>query len=90
MTKPFATGKHALAMCDRCGLQVSYIELKTQIINLKPTGLRVCAECLDQDHPQYQVGLWPVNDPQALENPRPDQDNDGTVDPYVPPVINSP
>lgn len=90
MTRPFAVGKYALAMCDRCGLQVLYKELKTQIINMKPTGLRVCDECLDQDHPQYQVGLWPVNDPQALENPRTDQDNDGAVDPYVPHVLDSP
>jgi uncharacterized protein YbdZ (MbtH family) len=27
---------------------------------MKSTGLRVC--CLDQDHPQWQVGLWPKSD----------------------------
>jgi len=35
------------------------------------TGLLVCPECLDKDQPQLQLGRWPVNDPQALENPRP-------------------
>jgi len=36
------------------------------------TGLLVCQECWDPDHPQNHLGREPVNDPQALRNPRPD------------------
>lgn len=32
----------------------------------------VCPECLDVDHPQLMLGSFPVYDPQALRNPRPD------------------
>ena len=29
-------------------------------------------ECWEPDHPQLQLGLYPVNDPQAVREPRPD------------------
>jgi len=32
----------------------------------------VCPECWEPDHPQLQLGLYPVNDPQAVREPRPD------------------
>jgi len=32
----------------------------------------VCPTCWDPDHPQLQLGMYPVEDPQALRNPRPD------------------
>jgi hypothetical protein len=47
-------------------------ELKDQPLKQKPTGLLVCSECLDQDHPQLMLGSFPVEDPQALRNPRKD------------------
>jgi hypothetical protein len=40
---------------------------------MTPSGFLVCPECLDQDQPQYQLGRIPVDDPIALENPRPDK-----------------
>lgn len=76
MSQQFATGKNAIAICDRCGLQFDYKELRTQIVNMVDTGLLVCSECLDQDHPQYQVGMWPIDDPQALRDPRPSDNSD--------------
>lgn len=72
MTIRFADGKHALAECDRCGVRVPYKELKRQFYALHDTGLLMCPDCWDPDHPQLQQGKWPVNDPQALRNPRPD------------------
>lgn len=42
------------------------------MIDLNKTGLLVCPECWDEDHPQNQLGRFPVDDPQALRNPRPD------------------
>lgn len=32
----------------------------------------VCSSCYDPDHPQLQLGMYPVEDPQAVRNPRPD------------------
>jgi hypothetical protein len=32
----------------------------------------VCKACWDPDQPQLQLGMYPVDDPQALRNPRPD------------------
>ena len=32
----------------------------------------VCPSCWEPDQPQNQQGMYPVDDPQALRNPRPD------------------
>jgi hypothetical protein len=69
----FAAGKHAIAECDRCGQRYKLSLLKTEIIKTKKYDLLVCPECWDPDHPQLQLGMWPVDDPQALRNPRPDR-----------------
>lgn len=74
MSNRFASGYKALGICDRCGLSFKLRKLSNQVINQKPSGLLVCSECLDIDHPQLQLGKYPVNDPQALRNPRPDTD----------------
>lgn len=76
MSQQFASGKHSIAFCDRCGRQIPYKELAIQIVAMKATGLLVCDECLDKDHPQWQVGMWPIDDPQALRDPRPDPKTD--------------
>jgi len=68
----YATGKHALGICDRCGLTFKLNTLRAEINFRKTTGMRVCAECLDPDHPQNFVGERPVVDGVALRNPRPD------------------
>jgi len=69
----FAAGKKAIAECDRCGQRFRLNLLKTEIIKTKKYDLLVCPECWDPDHPQLQLGMWPVDDPQALRNPRPDR-----------------
>lgn len=33
----------------------------------------MCPECWDPDQPQLQLGMFPVDDPQAVRNPRHDQ-----------------
>jgi hypothetical protein len=35
--------------------------------------LLVCPRCWDPDQPQLQLGMYPVDDPQGLRNPRPDR-----------------
>ena len=72
MANRFASGKNAIAICDRCGFQFKLTELRTEIIKTKQYNALVCNECWDPDHPQLQLGMYPVDDPQALRNPRRD------------------
>lgn len=67
-----ASGRHALAVCDICGFDCKYTELRDHITNQRPDGLRVCPDCYDKDNPQLQVGRVNMTDPQALYKPRPD------------------
>ena len=68
----FAYGKRAFGFCDRCAQRYPLQTLKKQIYNQIPINLLVCPDCLDVDHPQLQLGKYPVIDPIALRNPRPD------------------
>jgi hypothetical protein len=72
MGNRFASGKKAIAECDRCGQQYKLKELKTEIIKQRKYELLVCPTCLDPDQPQLMLGTFPVDDPQALRNPRRD------------------
>ena len=72
MPNRFASGKHAIAMCDRCGFQYKLRQLKSLVIKTKNVNILVCSECWEPDQPQLSLGLYPVDDPQALRNPRPD------------------
>jgi hypothetical protein len=68
----FSSGKNAIAQCDRCGFRFKLKELKTEVVKTKPYNVRVCPSCWDPDQPQLQLGMYPVEDPQAVRNPRPD------------------
>jgi hypothetical protein len=72
MPNKFASGKKAIAECDRCGFQYQLKQLKTIVIKTKNVNLLVCPTCWEPDQPQLQLGMYPVDDPQALRNPRPD------------------
>jgi len=72
MPNRFASGKHAIAECDRCGFRYKLRQLKPLTIKTKNTNILVCPECWEPDQPQLQLGMYPVDDPQALRNPRPD------------------
>jgi hypothetical protein len=68
----FSSGKHAIAMCDRCGFKYKLKQLKTLVIKTKNVNIKVCPECWEPDQPQLSLGMYPVNDPQAVREPRPD------------------
>lgn len=68
----FSSGKHAIAMCDRCGFKYKLKQLRTLVIKTKNVNIKVCPECWEPDQPQLQLGMYPVNDPQAVREPRPD------------------
>jgi hypothetical protein len=72
MPNPFASGKKAIAICDRCGFKYKLKELRRLTIKTKSTNILVCPSCWEPDQPQLQIGMYPVDDPQALRNPRPD------------------
>jgi hypothetical protein len=72
MANKFSSGKNAIAECDRCGFRYKLKELKKEIIKTKVYNLLVCPQCWDPDQPQLQLGMYPVDDPQAVRNPRPD------------------
>jgi hypothetical protein len=72
MPNRFASGKHAIAQCDRCNFRYKLKELKRLIIKTKNINILVCPECWEPDQPQLLLGMYPVNDPQAVRNPRPD------------------
>ena len=72
MPNRFASGKWAISECDRCGFQYKLKQLKQLVIKTKNVNLLVCPTCWEPDQPQLQLGMYPVDDPQALRNPRPD------------------
>lgn len=72
MTTMFSSGKFAIAECDRCGFRYKLTELKKLTIKTKNVSIKVCHECWEMDHPQLQLGMYPVNDPQAVREPRRD------------------
>lgn len=72
MPNQFASGKYAISQCDRCNFRYKLKELRTQTVKTKPYKIKVCQNCWDPDHPQLQLGMYPVNDPQAVREPRPD------------------
>jgi len=72
MPNKYASGKYAIAECDRCGQRYKLKELKKEVIKTKLFNIKVCPECWDPDHPQLHLGMYPVSDPQAVREPRPD------------------
>jgi hypothetical protein len=72
MANKFAAGQRAIAECDRCGQRYKLKQLRELIIRTKKTNILVCPTCWEPDHPQNMQGMYPVEDPQALKNPRPD------------------
>ena len=72
MPSKFSSGKYAIAECDRCGQRFMLTELKKLIVKTHVVAIKVCPECWEPDQPQLSLGLYPVNDPQAVREPRPD------------------
>lgn len=79
----YARGTHSRAICDRCGREIAYLDLKTEW-----TGYRVCGECLDYKTKQ-EFPDPVVPDPEAIRDPRPDYDVEahiGTVRTTLDPI----
>jgi hypothetical protein len=72
MGNRFASGKNSIALCDRCGFQFKLTSLRKEVVKTKTYNTLVCPDCWDPDQPQLQLGMYPVDDPQAVRNPRRD------------------
>lgn len=72
MGNRFASAKNSIAICDRCGFQFKLTALRKEVIKTKTYNTLVCDACWDPDQPQLQLGMYPVDDPQAVRNPRRD------------------
>ena len=68
----YSSGKYSIAECDRCGQRYMLKQLKKLTIKTKQVSIKVCPECWEPDQPQLQLGMYPVYDPQAVREPRPD------------------
>ena len=66
----YASGKYAKAMCDRCGFEYEYTQLKKEW-----NGLKTCPTCFEPKHPQLEP-LLNFLEPEALREPRPDNDKE--------------
>jgi hypothetical protein len=72
MGSKYASGKDSIAECDRCGFRYKLKELRKLTIKTKQVSIKVCPTCWEPDQPQLSLGLYPVNDPQAVREPRKD------------------
>lgn len=72
MGNRFSSGKNSIAECDRCGQRFKLTALRKEVKKTAIYNILVCPQCWDPDHPQYQLGMYPVDDPQAVREPRPD------------------
>ena len=72
MSNKFASSKRAIAECDICGFRYKRKQLKEIIVKDTPTQIMACQECWNPSHPQLKLGSFPVEDPRAIRNPRPD------------------
>jgi len=72
MGNRFSSGKNSIAECDRCGFRYKLKYLKKLVIKTKQVTIKVCPTCWEPDQPQLQLGMYPVQDPQAVREPRRD------------------
>jgi hypothetical protein len=72
MPNQFSSGRHSIAQCDVCGFRFKLKQLKALTIKRTQTNILACPECWNPTHPQLFLGETPVNDPQAVRNPRPE------------------
>ena len=72
MASKYSSGKFAISECDICGERYKLTQLRKLTIKTKQVSIKACPECWNPDQPQLQLGMYPVSDPQAVREPRPD------------------
>jgi hypothetical protein len=79
MSDKYARGSRALGICDVCGFREKLSRLRPLIVRRTITNTLACPKCWVPDQPQLLVGEKRVIDPQALRNPRPNQNEESRV-----------
>lgn len=72
MANRFANGAKSFGFCDLCGFRFDLKKLRNLVVKTKQTQIKACPACWVPDHPQLLLGTFPVSDPQAIRDPRPD------------------
>lgn len=72
MAVPFSRGKRTIAECDYCGFRYLLSDLRKLVVKGVTINTKVCPTCWEKDHPQLMLGMYPVIDPQAVQDPRRD------------------
>lgn len=72
MANRFANGRKSYGFCDLCGFRYDLKKLRNLVVKTKQTQIKACNACWVPDHPQLLLGTFPVSDPQAIRDPRPD------------------
>jgi hypothetical protein len=72
MANRFANGRKSYGFCDLCGFRFDLKKLKNLVVKTKQTQIKACPQCWTPDQPQLQLGMYPISDPQAIRDPRPD------------------
>ena len=65
----YATGRRARAICDRCGFETRYLNLRAEYKEGHYSGMKVCRSCWDPDDRETPPQ---VNDYEQLHDPRSD------------------
>lgn len=77
MAIKYSSGKYTQSSCDRCAEWVRLSTLKKITLKDNRTNIKVCSRCWEPSHPQLRLGQYPVVDPQAVREPRPDSPETG-------------
>ncbi len=72
MSNRFANGRKSFGFCDVCSFRFPLRRLKNLVVKTKETQIKACPQCWTPDQPQLQLGMYPIADPQAIRDPRPD------------------
>ena len=72
MANRFANGRKSFGFCDLCSFRYDLKKLKNLVVKTKQTQIKACPQCWTPDQPQLQLGMYPISDPQAIRDPRPD------------------
>lgn len=86
MAEKFASGRNALGICDVCGFLFKLRRLKPLQKNDTQTQIMACPECWNPPHPQEELGKYPINDPQAIRNPRSDSSTLASERSWIQPI----
>jgi hypothetical protein len=66
----FASGKFAIAQCDRCNFRYKLKDLKTEIVKTKPYKIRVCPAVLGSGSTTVAVRYVPCRRPASVARPK--------------------